>query len=286
MGTTLLQRRWLRFGKATTPGRGLGIGLVVGDQERGQAGGARMLEHEPPEAIAQRAVELAERLVEATPAARPACASGPRARSSDSVAGSRRPPARSASASAASMRARRSRRPRTAGGSATPGSRRPTGEETADRPGTGCRPAAAPGGSSWIATPSSQTSPGLEHRLERAADVAERLDLPQPLGPMTVVTAPGATSRPKPASRSRPPTRRRTSGAARASVADPHRPAVTARQAVAARASAKPTNGSAATKPNTPMIDDRRRRPGSRSRWRAWRSGRRRRTGWAGTAPR
>ena len=36
----------------------------MGDQERGQAGGARMLEHEGAEPIAQRAVELAERLVE------------------------------------------------------------------------------------------------------------------------------------------------------------------------------------------------------------------------------
>ena len=60
-----MPRRWLRFGESHhRAGRGLGIGLVVGDQERRQAGGARMLEHEPPEAIAQRAVELAERLVE------------------------------------------------------------------------------------------------------------------------------------------------------------------------------------------------------------------------------
>ena len=63
-GHDVVRRRWLWFGEShDRAGRGLGIGLVVGDQERGQTGGARMFEHEPPEAIAQRAVELAKRLV-------------------------------------------------------------------------------------------------------------------------------------------------------------------------------------------------------------------------------
>ena len=88
---------------------------------------------------------------------------------------------------------------------------------------------------------------------------------------MTVVTAPGATSRSKPASRSLRQPGGAPPGAARASATDPHRPAVTKAPGGCGKSCAKPTNGSTASaKPGTPMI--RRSPPPARLKvsWRAW----------------
>ena len=151
------------------------------------------------EAVPQAQVEPAERLVQEQGLAALTAVvreSATRARwiRPRASTGSRSPkPARPASSKAASTRARRARRPLPRPAGRRPGSRPPSCAGTADRPGTGCRSGGAPAAGRRSRTSPRRTRPPAVNAGSRVPQMkASRLDLPQPLGPITVVASPGA----------------------------------------------------------------------------------------------